>query len=87
MCICIHAYGLYTCGLFKCLKSSVHVRLYTCLWTLHLWFIQVLKVVHTCAFVGLWTLHLLFVQVSEVVHGCAFVHRLMDFTLVVCSSA
>jgi hypothetical protein len=29
-CVCTHAYGLYTCCLFKCLRSSMDFTLVVC---------------------------------------------------------
>ena len=40
-----------TCFLCKCLRLSVHVRLYTCLGNLRLLFAQVLNIVRTRVFV------------------------------------
>ncbi len=73
--------GLLGCFPFILVGSSVHVRLYTCLWTESLCrFVPVSKVVYTCEslhmFRGrdncrlvIWTK-----QVSRVVHAYVFVH-------------
>jgi hypothetical protein len=66
-----------TCCLFKCLRSSIHVRLYTCL-----------GMCHTCCFVQVNEHYTCcFVQAVKVVHACALVHLLRDVShLLFCSS-